>query len=88
MGQDALEDVPYPISANGQQLISRVITGNTSTHPPPRRGTRSPLSQLLSPLRLFCCQQGLWQGCLQGTQGACWMQKGSVGPVLQPGSPP
>lgn len=49
MGQDALEDVPYPISANGQQLISRVITGNTSTPPPPQRDQVPTVPAAVSP---------------------------------------
>lgn len=57
---------PALTPANGQQLISRVMTRNTST--PPQRDRPSSL-----PSGCSAVSRAFWQGRLLGTRGACWM---------------
>lgn len=75
MGQDALEDVPYPISANGQQLISRVITGNTSTHPPPAEGPGPHSPSCCLPSGCFAASRAFGRGVCRAHRGLAGCKK-------------
>lgn len=81
MGQDALGEVSYPISANGQQLISTVITGNIST---PLEGPALHSPGCCLPSGCFAASRAFGRGVcrahggLAGCKRKCWPRLSSL----------